>query len=82
LRGRQWPAAIIDLYLGKVGTDAALAAATNSVERAEAEFYVGEWHLLHGNHAGAVTALQAAVKGCPDNFIEHTAAVVELKRLE
>ena len=82
LRGRRWPAPIIDLYLGKIGTDAALAAATSSVERGEAEFYVGEWHLLHGNHAHAATALRAAAEACPAHFIEHTAAVVELTRLE
>jgi lipoprotein NlpI len=80
-RSRRWPVAIIDFYLGKIEIDAALATATNSVERAEAEFYVGQWHVLHGNHAHAVTALQAAVKGCPTYFIEHTAAVAELKRL-
>lgn len=82
LRDRKWPTAIIDLYLGKIGTEAALAAAANPVERAEAGFYIGEWHLLHGNHTRAEGALQAAVEGCPAHFIEHVGAVVELKRLQ
>jgi lipoprotein NlpI len=82
LTGSRWPAAIVELYLGKIGFDAARLAAANSDERAEAEFYIGEWHLMRGNRAEAVTALQDAVKSCPRYFDEYIAAVNELNRLE
>jgi tetratricopeptide (TPR) repeat protein len=82
LRSRRWPVAMIGLYLGKLPVDTALAAATNSDERAEAQFYLGEWHLLRNDRTEAIKALQAAAQSCPTWFIEHTAAVAELKRLE
>jgi hypothetical protein len=56
------------------------AAARNSEDCAEAEFYIGEWHLLAGRRTEALTALHVAAKSCPSWFIEHTAAVMELKR--
>jgi lipoprotein NlpI len=80
LKGRQWPFAIITLYLGKIGDDALRAAARNSEDRAEAEFYIGEWHLLAGRRIEALAALQMAAKSCPGWFMEHTAAVMELRR--
>jgi lipoprotein NlpI len=80
LKGRQWPFAIISLYLGDIRDDAALAAAPNSEDRAEAEFYIGEWHLLAGRRTEALAAQRVAAKSCPDWFMEHIAAVMELKR--
>jgi lipoprotein NlpI len=80
LKGQQWPFAIIKLYLGKIGDDAVRAAAANSDDRAEAEFYVGEWHLLAGRRTEALAALQVAAESCPVMFMEHTAAVMELMR--
>jgi lipoprotein NlpI len=76
LKGWQWPFAIITLYLGKIGD----AAATNSDDRAEAEFYIGEWHLLGDRRTEALAALQMAAESCPVLFMEQTAAVIELKR--
>jgi lipoprotein NlpI len=82
LRSQQWPAAIIELYLGRLTVDSALAAAATPDALAEAQFYLGEWQLLLGNRAEAKAALQAAAQSCPRWFIEHTAAIAELKRLE
>lgn len=82
LRRDAWPAAIVDLYLGRLTIDSAFAAARSADERAEAQFYIGEWHLIRDNCEDARRALQAAVQACPTWFIEHTAAVAELKRLE
>ncbi len=81
LKSRQWPAAMIGLYLGELPMEAALAAVTNSDQRAEAQFYLGEWHLLQNNPTEAVKALQSAVRLCPTCFSEHIAAVMELQRL-
>jgi lipoprotein NlpI len=78
----QWPAPIFGLYLGMLTADAALAAARNADERAEAQFYIGEWFLLRNNREEALRALRLAVQSCPPWFIEHAGAVAELKRLE
>jgi lipoprotein NlpI len=80
LNRQQWPAVVIALYLGKVDADAVRYAAANSDERAEAEFYIGEWHLLARRRDHALAALQVAAKSCPTWFMEHTAAVMELNR--
>ena len=56
-------------------------AATNSDERAEAQFYLGEWHLLRNHREEAIKALKAAAQSCPPWFTEHAGAVAELKRL-
>ena len=82
LRGAQWPAAIFQLYLGRLSVDLAVAAAATSDELAEAQFYVGEWHLIHDRPAEARKALQMAAQSCPTWFIEYTAASAELKRME
>jgi hypothetical protein len=44
----------------------------------EANFYVGEWQLLHGD-AGGKALLQTAARDCPPYFIESFGAKMELK---
>jgi lipoprotein NlpI len=80
LEDQQWPFPIIKLYLGKIGDDDVRAAAPNSEDRAEAEFYIGEWHLLAGCRTEALTALKVSAESCPRWFMEYTAAIMELKR--
>jgi rhomboid protease GluP len=72
---------VVDLFLGRRTVDATLSAASNPPERCEAQFYGGEWKLLQGDRAAAVTALKAAVETCPKTFIEYKGAQAELKRL-
>src|SRR5215831_355092 len=52
----------------------------DSDDCAEAEFYIGEWHLHARRRTEAIAALQVAAKSCPRWFMEHTAAVMKLKR--
>jgi lipoprotein NlpI len=80
LNGRQWPFPIVTLYLGETGDDTVRTAARTADDRAEAEFYIGEWHLHARRRTEAIAALQVAAKSCPRWFMEHTAAVMELKR--
>jgi lipoprotein NlpI len=80
LDGRQWPFPIVTLYLGKTGGDTVRAAAPTADDRAEAEFYIGEWHLHSRRRAAALAALQVAANSCPRFFTEHIAAVTELTR--
>jgi lipoprotein NlpI len=81
LKSKEWPYAVIELYLGNRSPEATLSVATKDDERCEAEFYIGEWHLLRDNRTEATIALKVAADTCPKNFIEHIGAVAELKRL-
>ncbi|MCB1510710.1 MAG: rhomboid family intramembrane serine protease, partial [Hyphomicrobiaceae bacterium] len=81
LKDKTWPYAVIELYLGKRSPIATLDAAGNPDETCEAQFYIGQWHVLKGNTADAQAALKVAVATCPKTFVEYMAAVAELKRL-
>ena len=81
LKTKEWPYAVIDLYLGRRQPDATLAAAVKPDDRCEAYFYIGQWYVLKDNKADAEAALKTALDTCPKTFIEYAAAVAELKRL-
>ncbi len=82
LKDKKWPYAVIELYLGKRSPEATLDAAGKLDEKCEAQFYIGQWHILQGDRAAAAAPLKAAVDTCPKGFIEYVGAVVELKRLK
>jgi len=77
-----WPYAVMELYLGKRSPGATLDAAVKANDRCEAQFYIGQWHILKGNLAEARPALQNVANTCPKTFIEYEVAVAELKRLK
>jgi tetratricopeptide (TPR) repeat protein len=81
LKTKEWPYAVIDLYLGRRQPDATLAAAVKPDDRCEAYFYIGQWYVLKDNKAEAEAALKTALDTCPKTFIEYAAAVAEWKRL-
>jgi lipoprotein NlpI/predicted aspartyl protease len=87
LNKAKWPAPVIDFLLGKSDPDALLKAAehpdadTRRGQICEAEFYVGEWHLLNLRLKEASDLLSRAEKNCPKAFIEYDGAVAELKRM-
>ena len=58
-----------------------VAAADKPEERCEAQFYLGQWHLLRDARANSIEALRNAVESCPKSFIEYAGALAELKRL-
>ena len=82
LKTKEWPYAVAELYLGKRSSAATVDAALKPDERCEAQFYVGQWHVLKSNPAEAASALKIAVDTCPKTFIEYTSAIAELKRLK
>ena len=82
LKDKKWPYAVIELYLGKRSPEATLDAAGKPDEKCEAQFYIGQWHILKGDRSAAAAPLKAAVETCPKTFIEYVGAVVELKRLK
>ena len=81
-----WPAPLLDFYSGKVAADkvyseaASRDAQTATNQKCEADFYIGEWQLARKDGAAARPLLQQAVSECPHNFLEYSAAQVELKR--
>jgi tetratricopeptide (TPR) repeat protein len=81
LKPAEWPYPIAELYLGRRTAADTLAAPSKPGDRCEAEFYVGEWHLLKGDAAAARAALKRAADTCPGTFIESLGAQAELRRL-
>jgi lipoprotein NlpI len=84
----EWPGPIVKLYLGQSTPNAALTAAAQGDARdmagreCEADFYVGEWQLTQHNVDVAKNLLQNAVGKCPGDFIEQSAAKIEIARLK
>ncbi|MEQ1577042.1 MAG: tetratricopeptide repeat protein, partial [Hyphomicrobium sp.] len=82
LKTKDWPFAVTELYLGKRSPAAMLDAAATPDDRCEAQFYIGQWHLLKGNQPEAEAGLKAAVATCDKDFPASIAAIAELKRLK
>jgi lipoprotein NlpI len=76
-----WPYAVVELYLGQRTPEATLAAPAKPDDRCEAQFYIGEWQLLHADRPAAIESLRTAASTCPKDFMEFVDAQAELKRL-
>jgi lipoprotein NlpI len=82
-----WPAPVIALYLGRSDGGSVFKAAQQGDARAqsdqqcEAAFYVGQWHLLHGQNAQALRLFEDAQRNCRKSFSESGGARAELDRL-
>jgi tetratricopeptide (TPR) repeat protein len=81
LQTADWPYPVVELYLERRPLSAVERAADSPAKRCEAQFYVGQWHLLRGERAPAAKALQAAADTCPKSFIAFHGAKQEIKRL-
>src|SRR5262249_8611572 len=81
LKSKDWPYPQIEIYLGQRLPEEVLSAANSPEARCEAQFYIGEWHLLRSDNGAAAAALHTAASICPDNFDEYAGALAELKRL-
>ena len=68
LKTKEWPYAVIELYLGKRSPTATLDAAVKLGDRCEPQFYIGQWHILKASKAEAEAALKVAVEICPKMF--------------
>jgi lipoprotein NlpI len=83
-----WPAPVLRAYLGQISPEALLAAAAHSdarkqaEHRCEANYYLGQWHVIRGEREPAVAHFRAAQDQCPRFFLEYTGAAAELKRLK
>lgn len=81
----QWPGPLMSFYAGKKSEEDVLKSmkddyASQSTE-CEGNFYLGEWHLVHGDAAGAKLLLQKTVNACSAENIEWRMAGFELKKL-
>jgi tetratricopeptide (TPR) repeat protein len=81
LKTKEWPYAVIEFYLGKRSLELTLDSAAKLEEMCEAQFYIGEWHVLQNKPAEAQAALEKAIKTCPKIVSEYYSALAELKRL-
>jgi rhomboid protease GluP len=82
LKTKDWPYAVIELYLGRRSPELTLDAASKPDQQCGARFFTGEWLILQNKSAEAETALRKAVETCPKTFVEYHAAQAELKRLK
>jgi tetratricopeptide (TPR) repeat protein len=79
---KDWPAPVIDLYLGRRSIKEMRAAAQNPAQGCDAAFFGGEWKILRGNAREAKLLLQAAARNCAKTTKESSAATAELKRMK
>ena len=84
----RWPAPVIDLLAGKTDADGVLNAAaatsdqkTQRKQMCEAEFVVGEWHLLQDRLTEARASLERAKRDCLHTSDAYSTSLAELKRL-
>ena len=77
----KWPAPVARMLLGRIDLAAAKAAAANSDERCEADFYNAAAKVGSAPADEVAPLLQAAMKECPSGFIEYEGAKAELRRL-
>ncbi len=81
-----WPQPLLEHFLGKLTAEQVYAKAASgdgvvpAQQKCEADFYLAEWQIGHGDQAGK-SRLQQARDECPHNFVEYHASQTELKRL-
>jgi tetratricopeptide (TPR) repeat protein len=86
-RDTAWPAPVVGLYLDRGDPGSVFRTAQQGDARAqgdqqcEAAFYVGEWHLLHGEKGQALRFFEDAQRNCRKSFSESGGARAELDRL-
>jgi lipoprotein NlpI len=84
----KWPAPIVRLFLGEMSAEAVLATADDDKpgrrkeQTCEANFFIGELALQHGEKDKAARLFKLAVADCPKGFVEYSSANAELKALE
>jgi lipoprotein NlpI len=87
LGARDWPAQVVELYLGRSDVhqvEAAIPAGTDEASRAracEGNFYLGYWHLLAGNRERARELFKRVLDTGMTHFNEYELAKAELWRL-
>jgi tetratricopeptide (TPR) repeat protein len=82
LKTKEWPYAVIELYLGRRPVELTLGAAAKPNDRCQVQFYTGEWLILQNKPTEAGASLRKALEICSKDLVEYAAAQAELKRLK
>jgi lipoprotein NlpI len=82
IKAKGWPFPVVSFYLGQLSVEELDAAAADNDQKCEANFYIGEWHLLKGDVASARKRFEQAISICPQSFIERAMTEIEVKRLK
>jgi len=85
----QWPWPIVALFLGSMNPDETRTAAlsadlqrTRVEQSCEADFFTGVYQIEKGALADARPLFQSAVDHCPHDFVEYSAAELQLNQLD
>ncbi len=84
----KWPAPVVALFLGKAEPETIISQAfdpdpkTHQGQLCEANFYLGEWHLLRGNKQQAGELFTKARNDCPKTYYEYANSLAELGRIK
>jgi tetratricopeptide (TPR) repeat protein len=81
LESKVWPYAAIELFLGRRLPEVVLDAAVTEVEKCEAHYMIGQWHLARGDRQQGLASLRSAMSSCPETEYEKLGAQEELRRL-
>jgi tetratricopeptide (TPR) repeat protein len=80
-----WPDTLISFYRGEKDETAVFDAikkdGENESNLCEANFYIAEWRILHGNTPSAKPLMEKAASDCPKAYIERHMAKFELGKL-
>jgi predicted aspartyl protease/tetratricopeptide (TPR) repeat protein len=88
LKDGEWPAPILQYLLGRLDTEALIAATANVDEnkrksqQCEARFYMAARLIAVGRNSAARPLLEKARDECPRNYVEYDAALAELTKLQ
>lgn len=84
----KWPTPVAQFLLGKLSIEGLRRAAqqgdakTRAAQTCEVDYYLGQWHLMHGRRDEARGLFQRAEATCPKVFYEYLGAVAALKPLD
>jgi hypothetical protein len=80
-----WPQPVMALYKGDRTEEEIYKAVEEAGDldgqTCEANFYAGEWRLLHADTPGARAMLQKAATDCPKDYPEYLMAKFEMGKL-
>ena len=82
LKSKSWPRPIIEFYRGERSAESMVAAAENTEQRCDAQFYLAQYQIVQDKRAEAREALRSgAIADCPKHLFEYLGAQVDLKRI-
>jgi len=76
----KWPGPVIQLFLGESRPEAVLQAASdkdsqkNKEQQCEANFYIAEYHAVHGQRSAAIEGFRSVSESCAKNYFFYVPA--------